>query len=479
MTLQQENKMLKSGKNQDLVGKGKKKAPTEKISASNFASGLRADWGANLNLPSQETKSTPTTKNQGAAPAAKSHGGGFEDSDVEDVNPYKEVTNEERDAMDVNVDVVMNDAGKMKDVESRVRQNKLVSIVEVDDSDDDKKEFIPIIAQRHTVPAYPRKPRTVASSAQATNQLKPQNDINKAKTSGKKKSSTPAPAVVGLPGKEPEKTVKRFSSNSVRTSDLPKFAINEWRSVFLPTLYDKLFASDEPFATFFKGSQDFVSLLQLTVNEVYPFSDYQVASYDALHALAYNRINEKRSIIGSNAVQIIKSYVTRFQGEAEIMAWGRWALRTDGPLFYRVPAPANSPVDHKDPEYEPPQGRLLSQFVINLAGPFLKQTKGSQVFKSIHSQGLLALVFAALERAVKSILKPNDTLKEFSNEFWGSKVKSYQTSLRAITDARWKELFEACGVRALDDADEDLDVNMSLLDNNRALMFDFASPVRM
>jgi len=78
---------------------------------------------------------------------------------------------------------------------------------------------------------------------------------------------------------------KRLNGNNVRMSDLPKFAEAKWRDTFLPTLYDKFFASDQPFEGFYKGNDQFLALLQGIVEEVYPDIDYEVTSLDSIHFL--------------------------------------------------------------------------------------------------------------------------------------------------------------------------------------------------
>ena len=81
------------------------------------------------------------------------------------------------------------------------------------------------------------------------------------------------------------KAVVKFNANKVRATDLPQFAQGKWRKTFLPTLYDKFFASNEPFDTFAKGSNEFVALLQATIQEVFPEVAYQVTSTDSIHFL--------------------------------------------------------------------------------------------------------------------------------------------------------------------------------------------------
>ena len=78
---------------------------------------------------------------------------------------------------------------------------------------------------------------------------------------------------------------KRLNGNNVRMSDLPEFAQGQWRESFLPTLYDKFFTSDQPFDGFYKGSDQFIALLQTTVNKVFLDINYDVTSLDSIHFL--------------------------------------------------------------------------------------------------------------------------------------------------------------------------------------------------
>lgn len=73
---------------------------------------------------------------------------------------------------------------------------------------------------------------------------------------------------------------------------------------------------------------------------------------------AYNRINEKRSNVGSTAIKLVKDHIKTLNGEGEVKNWLRWSLRGDGPLFFKVPSPMGSPTDHTDPRYQ------VSQFFL-------------------------------------------------------------------------------------------------------------------
>ena len=77
-----------------------------------------------------------------------------------------------------------------------------------------------------------------------------------------------------------------INPNNVRIDDLPDFAKDgTWRKIFLPTLYDKFFVSLEPFSQFAKGSREFISLLHISMKEVYPNITYKVSESSPIHAL--------------------------------------------------------------------------------------------------------------------------------------------------------------------------------------------------
>jgi hypothetical protein len=178
-----------------------------------------------------------------------------------------------------------------------------------------------------------------------------------------------------------------INSNKVRVNNLPDFAKNEtWRKTFLPTLYNKFFASSNPFSQFAKGSNQFISLLQCIIAEVYPNVKYKVSAADAIHGLvsfplgsllhsqadlplsqAYNRVNEKRSTVGSNAVKVIKNHISTLDGTKAVRDWLLWASRGDGPLFFKNPVAPDAPLDRKHPNY------VVSLLLIRICDIFLIQ----------------------------------------------------------------------------------------------------------
>jgi hypothetical protein len=96
------------------------------------------------------------------------------------------------------------------------------------------------------------------------------------------RSAKPMP--IAAPVKAKAKA-KHLNGNNVQMSNLPEFAQTKWRTTFLPTLYGKFFTSDQLFNGFYKDSDQFVTLFQSIIQEVYPDIDYNVTSSDSIHFL--------------------------------------------------------------------------------------------------------------------------------------------------------------------------------------------------
>ena len=83
---------------------------------------------------------------------------------------------------------------------------------------------------------------------------------------------------------------KCLNNNNVRVSDLPEFAEKSWRSQFLSTLYNNFFTSNQPFNNFTQNNDQFISLLQTVIAEVFPNIDYEITLVDSIHFLIHHLI---------------------------------------------------------------------------------------------------------------------------------------------------------------------------------------------
>jgi len=174
----------------------------------------------------------------------------------------------------------------------------------------------------------------------------------------------------------------------------------------------------------------------------------------------------------------VNQHISSLKGENAVKDWFRWSLRVDELLFFKVPSPIGSPSDHTDPKYKFPEGRLLSHFIINLVTPLLSLRAGT-ASENGYPKGLVALIIAALERAVRYLSKLSVKAKEFSKKFWGLVVQTYCKGFQGIQDRRWEELVDVCGGHSRDhEVETTREADLSILDNDRAFVFNFCSPTK-
>ncbi|KAF6744016.1 hypothetical protein DFP72DRAFT_930792 [Ephemerocybe angulata] len=287
--------------------------------------------------------------------------------------------------------------------------------------------------------------------------------------------ATSAPLAKSQPSKDK-------NPHKIRKDDLPVFATTgqKWRSHYLPTLSHRLYCSSDPFTDFKARSDNIVKQCQAVVDAAYPEVRYTVTDGDPIVQLSYNRINERRGAIAKEALVLIQEHVkSAFETQEEAGEWLQWARRPTGPLFWEIPTPrelAALPRNH--PDFIPPSGRLRSEFVISLLKDFLEPIKDSSLDQSEIPFTLVALILTALERAAAAVL-PNGEVKRdilsFSDDNFGTTCRVYRRSLlSSITTDKWDEILRACAILPVPSYDGDID--MSLLDEDRATMFDFDSP---
>ncbi|KDR66446.1 hypothetical protein GALMADRAFT_232506 [Galerina marginata CBS 339.88] len=240
-------------------GKGGKKA-SQKVT---FASGLLPDWTAEADLTVKKRTHVQISA------------GGLEDSDAEGDNPFP--PSSKPGPHTITEEELTKGAQQAKRDHSR--RNELVSIVAAET--DEEKEYAPRAAAKKAAVKIPPPVRVKT--------VKPKEESMPVKAQTSKKGCV-ARTVVPVKSKP-----QRLNGNKVRVSDLPEFAEAGWRASFLPTLYDKFFSSDKPFDAFCHGSDQFVALLQVVIEEVYPTVDYTITSSDPIYLLVslflFNRRN--------------------------------------------------------------------------------------------------------------------------------------------------------------------------------------------
>ncbi|KAH9984631.1 hypothetical protein BJV74DRAFT_776087 [Russula compacta] len=147
------------------------------------------------------------------------------------------------------------------------------------------------------------------------------------------------------------------------------FARVKWSTSFLPTLYRRLGSAKNPWKPYKDGSS-MLDMIQEILDMVYPNSGYR----------AKDRLNEKRTYFGREAIKIVTSFFNteKYAGRRSAIAeYANWATHSDGPGVFGSPTPIDCtvPIDH--PDYVKPEDLFESRFVVDLVSPFIKWCEGS------------------------------------------------------------------------------------------------------
>lgn len=69
---------------------------------------------------------------------------------------------------------------------------------------------------------------------------------------------------------------------------------------------------------------------------------------------AYQRLSEKRSQFGADAISIVKDFFARsptLSTSDNIAAYAKWALKPNGPALYKIPTPETCLIGKGEPGY--------------------------------------------------------------------------------------------------------------------------------
>lgn len=140
---------------------------------------------------------------------------------------------------------------------------EFIQVVEIIDSSSEPEEITPTPSRPNHHP--PSKRTVQLTSASHRQAIKKEN---------KPKVEHAIPLTLS-------QTVHRSSPTSDEITNIPAFARIGWQTVFLPTLYDRMGSSDQPFSKFNKDAR-IVPVLQEVLNLSFPGTDYEVKWCDKI-----------------------------------------------------------------------------------------------------------------------------------------------------------------------------------------------------
>ncbi|KAF7359960.1 hypothetical protein MVEN_00722900 [Mycena venus] len=287
---------------------------------------------------------------------------------------------------------------------------------------------------------------------------------------------------------------------------LPAFIHRTWSSHFLPEAYRALFSSEEPMQFSLVGTdpekpgKETVAVLQEILDRLYPQTTWALTWGDVICSRAVSRIGERRSAIARATKEFAENNfkAAKYFRDSDnsprtdrISRDAKYAVRKDGPAFYKNPTPEDCRLDPKNAAYIKPTGYMESPAIIAAVSQAIAEhswqlvvcqdANGNDVVDYSNSNlpvGALGMAAASAERAYKMFLtgeriKPRD----FSYAYYGTAVAGFIKSIKQFRPSRWESIIQACGASLSDPPAEDgtVDVDESL-DGVREYMYIPSSP---
>ncbi|KAJ7473659.1 hypothetical protein B0H11DRAFT_2236488 [Mycena galericulata] len=262
------------------------------------------------------------------------------------------------------------------------------------------------------------------------------------------------------------------ASSPTPQAAIPPFINGLWRSHLIPTLNARLGSSHKPW------EEGDLQSIQDVFNVVYP--GYKLTISSQVFTKARDRVYDRRTWFGGQATEIVFSFFQEDQftdakdPHVAIAAYANYALRPDGPMLWKEPAPEN--LAPTDDGYTKPGGLFESLFMISLMSSFVKHIGGSSKNYG-HLYGAIGLAAAALERAFSMFttgeLVVNET--QFSRENVSDIVNDYISTAERLSDRRWDSIMEAYGA-SLKKKAAVMSVNASSMQSKRRDLYVPSSP---
>ncbi|KAJ7027596.1 hypothetical protein C8F04DRAFT_1189400 [Mycena alexandri] len=370
------------------------------------------------------------------------------------------------------------------------RKNNMVGLINLDDDDDDTPSKVPAVARvAHT-------PRAPIKSEAGTSKIS---------------------ALAVRPRKAPKAVVKSESLSSSYTpftpqssadiKGLPAFIGPTWKSVFLPKCYFLLYTSPDPMTFGAVGDdprdpgRETVDILQGALDELYPGVQWKLKWNDVICSRAVSRMREERGKFAKRGARHAdkafedpkyysakKGDLPRLRLSAAVASDAKYAVRKNGPAFYRDPTPlAVCRLSKTNPAYIKPRGYFQSAAVIYAVSPVIGGRDWSlRVYKDENGQdkvdlsglpvGALGLAAAGVECGYKLHTTGIRTKPlEFSAVNFGPVVRNWIEGIKDLRASHWQSIIMACGAAlaeaAVEEEDEISESEEESLDGVRERMY--------
>ncbi|KAJ7106761.1 hypothetical protein C8R44DRAFT_805770 [Mycena epipterygia] len=178
---------------------------------------------------------------------------------------------------------------------------------------------------------------------------------------------------------------------------------------------------------------------------------YQLKVGCPVYNKARSRLYDRRGMFGVRATVVVAelfaspAFMLAEDPVLAISEYAEYALRPDGPMFYRVPAPQF--IEQGQPGYEKPIDFGEGALFIKILKPFVQKMKQSKKDYG-RPYGAIGLAFAALEKTFMmyttgTLVSDDDA---FSRDKVGDPVVDYVSNALEFPLRRWDRIMAACGI---------------------------------
>ncbi|KAJ7721798.1 hypothetical protein B0H16DRAFT_1896342 [Mycena metata] len=332
-----------------------------------------------------------------------------------------------------------------------VRANKMVAInldVSSDDDEETPSRILdrPVKAPRPRIKAEPTSAKLAPLRVKAT----PKAGI-KTESSGTFNFTPPSHADV---------------------KNLPAFIAPTWTTKFLQGCYVALLKVPKPmsFATAV-DAQVTVDILQGVLDDYYPGCGWELRWGDAICTKAVARLGERRGLFGRAGVNAVDEEFKQFKYFGPLdgpkdergvrlldktQADAKYALRFNGPAFFKTPTPELHTLTPMHKDYIKPAGFLESRPFIASVKPYIKGGKFRIVLQpngdvdlqqSVLPFGGLVMGAVSIERGYKLHLtgdRLQNSVPDFSATVYANAAAGYLKAIRKMSAKRWESILTAC-----------------------------------
>ncbi|KAJ7016289.1 hypothetical protein C8F04DRAFT_1281955 [Mycena alexandri] len=230
---------------------------------------------------------------------------------------------------------------------------------------------------------------------------------------------------------------------------LPALVGPTWDSHLLPAMYRALAVSTEPMTFTAHGESAAacnaaVKAMRTVVDQVHPGNTLPEFVWgDKICSRVVSRVRERRCLLVQAGVDAVDSVfqTKEFVGNpAAIREYAKYAIRVDGPAFWKVPTPRSSPPESQS-AWLHSDGFMESSIIIKAASAIMARLTAA-TYRVAYLASLPPVSSAVFKRYTATGVR-EEKLPKFTRKLGSPRVAEFMNNIRRFTLSRWTSLLDA------------------------------------